>query len=171
MGYETRGLTVWQPWATLLAKPVRYTRTGRPVYAKIYETRSWYTDYRGPIAIHAAAKDPRECLREIRSYAALQEVHAALQAILFPEDPAPELGKSLWTETERMIAMLPRRAVICVGELTDCVRITEELRAKQKTRELALGDWTPGRYAWKISRRQAIQPVTVNGAQGLWRWR
>lgn len=171
MSYGIRALTVWQPWASLLIKPVRHTRTGRPVYAKMYETRTWATNYRGGIAIHAAAKDPRECLREIRSYAALREIHDALRAILFPGAPAPELAPDLLRETERMIAMLPRRAVIGVGELADCVLITEEFRAKQDPRELALGDWTLGNYAWKIKDRRAIQPVTVNGAQGLWRWR
>lgn len=38
-------LTLWQPWATLIAEEV-----------KRIETRSWATHYRGPIAIHAAKK-------------------------------------------------------------------------------------------------------------------
>lgn len=38
-------LTLWQPWATLIAEEV-----------KRIETRSWPTTYRGPIAIHAAKK-------------------------------------------------------------------------------------------------------------------
>lgn len=38
-------LTLWQPWATLIAQEI-----------KRVETRSWATDYRGPIAIHAAKK-------------------------------------------------------------------------------------------------------------------
>ncbi len=36
-------LTLWQPWATLMA-----------IEAKRIETRSWGTKYRGPLAIHAA---------------------------------------------------------------------------------------------------------------------
>ena len=35
-------ISLWEPWATLLA-------TGQ----KRIETRSWSTDYRGPVAIHA----------------------------------------------------------------------------------------------------------------------
>lgn len=38
-----KALTIWQPWASLLV-------SGQ----KKYETRSWATAYRGPIAIHAA---------------------------------------------------------------------------------------------------------------------
>ena len=40
-----RGLSVIQPWATLLATGV-----------KTWETRSWQTPYRGWIAIHASLK-------------------------------------------------------------------------------------------------------------------
>lgn len=40
-----RILTLWQPWATLIALGV-----------KIHETRSWSTKYRGPVAIHAAKR-------------------------------------------------------------------------------------------------------------------
>lgn len=41
-------LSLWQPWATLVALGV-----------KTIETRSWSTHYRGPLAIHAAARRPR----------------------------------------------------------------------------------------------------------------
>lgn len=36
-------LSLWQPWATLIA-----------IGAKQYETRHWSTNYRGPLLIHAA---------------------------------------------------------------------------------------------------------------------
>lgn len=38
-----KALSLWQPWATLIA-----------IGAKQYETRSWATAYRGPLVIHAA---------------------------------------------------------------------------------------------------------------------
>lgn len=41
-------LSLWQPWASLIALGV-----------KTIETRSWSTQYRGPLAIHAGAKKPR----------------------------------------------------------------------------------------------------------------
>jgi hypothetical protein len=40
-------LTLWQPWASLVALGV-----------KSIETRSWSTQYRGPLAIHASTKRP-----------------------------------------------------------------------------------------------------------------
>ncbi len=40
-----KAITLWQPWASLIA-----------IGAKKIETRSWATKYRGPLAIHAAIK-------------------------------------------------------------------------------------------------------------------
>lgn len=42
-----KGLSLWQPWATLVG-----------VGLKRVETRSWATSYRGPLAIHAAKRRP-----------------------------------------------------------------------------------------------------------------
>lgn len=46
-GGTHKALTLWQPWASLVALGV-----------KTIETRSWSTAYRGPLAIHAAARRP-----------------------------------------------------------------------------------------------------------------
>ena len=169
---EIRAITVWQPWASLLGAPVGYTRTGKPRFAKNYETRSWSTDYRGPIAIHAAAKPIRECIREITDYAALRAICEALIPIVYGSKTPPGMDwQAFAADLERSCAALPRRAVICVGELADVRLIDEELLAKVPAWERAVGDWTPGRYAWKIVKRRPCLPVTVNGAQGLWHWR
>ena len=42
---EVRALSLWQPWATLIADGL-----------KRYETRRWGTSYRGPLLIHAAKR-------------------------------------------------------------------------------------------------------------------
>ena len=44
-----RAISLWQPWATAIA-----------VGVKQIETRHWKTDYRGPIAIHAAKRWTRD---------------------------------------------------------------------------------------------------------------
>lgn len=46
-----KALTLWQPWASLVA-----------IGAKRIETRSWSTTYRGPLAIHAAKRTPPKAL-------------------------------------------------------------------------------------------------------------
>lgn len=43
-----KALTLWQPWASLIA-----------LGEKRYETRSWATSYRGLLAIHASAPKPQ----------------------------------------------------------------------------------------------------------------
>jgi len=52
-----KAITIHQPYASLIA-----------CGAKIYETRSWATKYRGKIAIHAGKSDP------IRTYKKLPPV-------------------------------------------------------------------------------------------------
>ncbi len=47
MSETIKALSLWQPWATLIA-----------VGLKKHETRSWSTPYRGPLAIHAAKRPP-----------------------------------------------------------------------------------------------------------------
>lgn len=46
-----KAISLWQPWASLIAAGV-----------KSIETRGWPTNYRGQIAIHAA-KRPRRSVR------------------------------------------------------------------------------------------------------------
>lgn len=55
MTLEIKGLTLTQPWATLV-----------DLGQKHYETRSWDTGYRGLVAIHAAKKFPADakCLSQ-----------------------------------------------------------------------------------------------------------
>lgn len=44
-GAAAKAITLWQPWATLVA-----------IGAKQFETRSWMTCHRGPLVIHAARR-------------------------------------------------------------------------------------------------------------------
>lgn len=48
-GKKMRGLSLWEPWATLMA-----------IGSKKVETRSWSTDYRGLVAICATKHFPKE---------------------------------------------------------------------------------------------------------------
>ncbi|MCI8441222.1 MAG: ASCH domain-containing protein [Provencibacterium sp.] len=64
-----KAITLWQPWASLLAEG-----------PKIYETRSWAVRYRGPVAIHAARLPLKAALRETSP-----EKRAAIERALFPK--------------------------------------------------------------------------------------
>lgn len=131
-----KALTIWQPYASLIA-----------VGAKKYETRSWRTDYRGLIAIHAALR-PMGWIIEHTDEAVLQ-----IAARIFG--------------TEAMMD-LPNGKIVAFGRLTDCLLMTPELIEGQTPQEIALGDWTSGRYAWRIEDVEAVEPIDIKGKQGLW---
>lgn len=164
---ERRALTIWQPLASLLFLP-----EGRGFW-KQYETRSWKTDYRGEIWIHASAKDVREVLRSVTRQSTLWYLGEGVLRILYPDGPPPGTD---WQTVVEMLrtsrdGILPRKALIGTARLADCLEITEELRAKQSPRELALGNWRPGSYAWVLKDRRLLPaPLTQNGQQGLWRF-
>ena len=166
-----KAITILQPWASLIA-----------IGAKQYETRSWQTKYRGPIAIHAAKKNP--C--KMSTAGTEQFVNTANKYLC--------LGwKMGWHWS-----MLPLGYVIATAELVNCwsivwhpgsnvdeskyVTIGAELDVSKKHKdfgrfimptvtEMIFGDWTPGRYAWELSNIRLLQePIPAKGAQGLWNW-
>ena len=159
-GRPVKAITIWQPWASLIA-----------IGAKQYETRSWETKYRGPIAIHAAKKDP--CKLPLLGMGA------------FEEATKEELEKAglAW-------CLLPTGKIIATAELVECWKITDNghtngspLAARieggrygGKTnivegKEIFFGDWTPGRYAWEFTNMCMLpEPIPAKGKQGLWNW-
>ncbi len=140
-----KAITIWQPWASLLA-------TG----AKQYETRSWATSYRGPIAIHAAKKDISDVLH------------------ILPRHLANKMKETIGTELKD----LPTGSVIATAELVNVWSIAYYPGTYLPVlgdyfvpeRERAFGDWTSGRFAWEFSNMKLIDPVPAKGKQGLWRW-
>ncbi|MGE4484585.1 MAG: ASCH domain-containing protein [Oscillospiraceae bacterium] len=161
-----KAITIWQPWASLLA-----------CGAKQYETRSWETKYRGPIAIHAAAKKPSS-LKE-----AVECILDKVREVLGVADPD----------------YLPRGAIIATADLVNCWRIVynpgtdidvakhipvgAELDVPKHhpdfhryivptEQEMLFGDWTPGRYAWELQNVVMLpEPIPAKGGQRLWNWK
>lgn len=64
-----KAITLWQPWASLLA--------GGP---KIYETHSWAAAYRSPVAIHAARLPVQAALQKTDA-----EKRRAMERALLPQ--------------------------------------------------------------------------------------
>jgi hypothetical protein len=117
--------------------------------AKQFETRSWPTPYRGPLVIHTAKRFDAEqqawCRKEI-----FREVLAAAGY----HHPAE----------------LPLGRAICICDLTDVVA-TADQRDQVSAQEQRFGDWSAGRFAWKLENvRVFVKPVPVQGMQGLWPW-
>jgi hypothetical protein len=103
-----KALSLWQPWASLIALGV-----------KTIETRGWATKYRGPLAIHAAQRLPRDF-----------DNVGAFRVTEYPdmEGPRPtrfELmgeGPDGWVREHAM----PFGAIAAVCTLVDCLPILEE---------------------------------------------
>lgn len=133
MTQPLRVLTLWQPWATLVA-----------CGAKRFETRSWATSYRGRVVIHAARTTigfvglGRDFLRD--------EVLEQLEQRGLELDALP-LGKCL-----------------AIATLEACRPTTE---VQLDVVEDALGDFTPGRFAWHMTGVTPLEPIPFRGGQGL----
>lgn len=129
-----KALTFTQPWASLVA-----------CGAKRIETRSWATDYRGPLAIHAAKTIP----------AWVDEWEAAMLPLLARYNVLP-------------IRALPLGCVVATCTLADVVPAAKAL---PDTVDRMLGDFTPGRFAWLLADVQPLPvPVPARGSLGLWEW-
>ena len=161
-----KALTIWQPWASLIAAG-----------EKIYETRSWTTKYRGPIAIHASIKDPAKLpiwTPELEKYTADNEKIGP--AIFLPTGCVIAIGElvNVWYIVHHPGLNIDKARRIDVGaesmstdkhapDFGDYFIPTEK--------EVALGDWTPGRYAWEIRNVKILEIAPdVKGRQGLWEW-
>lgn len=138
-----KALTIRQPWASLI-----------PAGAKGNETRSWRTNYRGPLAIHAG----------IAPYLPLLSI--------MPENWRKHVEKFFNLQFEQ----LPLGKIIAVADLVEVHKITpdyiDQLRndkgIQEVERELALGDYTIGRYAWQLENIRLLpEPIPYKGKQGL----
>src|SRR5262245_22363982 len=125
-----KALTVKQPYASLIIRG--YKRC---------ETRSWHTNYRGPLAIHAAL-DPDPHIHDLlATYAA----HLSRRGFASLEDfPNGLLLGTVALEACLVIAerRSPLTGVISQWEVSQCDR--------------AFGDWRPGRYAWRLANPQPL---------------
>lgn len=147
-----KALSLWQPWASLVAGG-----------AKLLETRSWQTLYRGPLAIHAAKRWDGEL------------------ADLCRTEPFARLLRRLATTPEA----LPRGCVVATCRLAAVYPIHTNYGAPYLTRnepgdppppavgaaERGLGLYHDGRYAWLLADvRPLSEPAPFRGAHMLFDW-
>lgn len=135
-------ISLWQPWATLMA-----------IGAKTIETRSWRTDHRGPLAIHAAKKWSGELHRIGISepfFAALRKEYGLLgAAILGPQ-------------------VMPFGAIVAVVDVTGCCSTAGLQNVSGDER--AFGDYQANRFGWitdPTKLRRLDKPVPWKGSQGF----
>lgn len=110
--------------------------------AKKFETRSWSTKYRGPLLIHASKK-----------YAAEYQL----------------LAKSEPFFTALLNADMATGKIIGVVDLVYCMKTIQALNCDLSKEERIFGDFSPGRFAWKLENPVAFDaPISARGSLGLW---
>ena len=162
-----KGLTLTQPWATLIA-----------IGAKRIETHSWQTSYRGLLAIHAGqGLGPVGGMKGLHRLCGREPFASVLAANGYSAHLMPAWG-------------LPRGCIVAVARLIDCVdadlmaapgfayRLAVDVPGRTgpietyqwqcTDQERASGDYTPGRYAWLLADVRPLRtPVPCRGALGL----
>lgn len=125
-----KAISLWQPWATLVV-----------LGQKQFETRSWSTEYRGALAVHAA-----------RTW------NDDLRALIGREPFASALGS---------IGGLPFGAIVCVVRLVDVIPITPDFSRTLSATEREFGLYTSGRFAWRFADVRPVRVVSCPGRQRL----
>jgi activating signal cointegrator 1 len=136
-------LSMIQPWASLF------------VLGEVqYETRTWRTNYRGPMAIHTSKKiDKVAC-----GYQIIQEM----------------LGKHGYTADNLPIGM-----IIGVCTLENCLRVVENNQTWAvleggrlvSGNDFLLGDYEVGGYVWEVKGMKTLDEyIPAKGQLGLWEY-
>lgn len=127
-----KALSITEPYATLIRNGV-----------KQIETRSWKTNYRGELFIHASStKIPKQYME----------------------------NKELM---ELVTGDLNFGHIICKVKLVDCIEMTNEFinKVKQNHNEYISGFYEVGRYAWILEDIEPINPIKAKGKLGLWNYK
>lgn len=139
-----KAITIKQPWATLIA-----------LGEKKFETRSWQTKHRGPIAIHASKSIDKDACDDVW-----------IKGVL------AERGITSYKE-------LPTGVVLAKAELTECHKVTlnfcDDVAVTTGPTidglEMKFGDYTEGRYAWEMANiKELSEPIQAKGQLSLWEW-
>lgn len=127
-------ISITEPYASLIKEQ-----------KKLIETRSWKTNYRGEIYIHASVKKINT------KYKRNQELLSLINN-----------------------QKLNFGYIICKCNLIDCVYMTEsyiEKLKKENYQEYICGDYQVGRYAWILDNIEPLdKPIKAKGQLGIWNY-
>lgn len=134
IGDKMKVLSLKEPYASLI-------KEGK----KKIETRSWKTNYRGIIYIHAS------------------------KTRISKEDRNNAILSSLIDYSN-----LNYGYIICKANLKDCILMDEDFvndMRKSNPTEYACGIYASGRYAWILSDIEVLkEPIPAKGSLGLWNY-
>jgi len=123
-------LSLTEPYATLIKEK-----------KKLVETRSWKTDYRGGLYIHASATAIPKNWKEDNEFMSLAD------------NTSLNFGN-----------------IICKCNLIDCIYMTKEYVEEMKKnnhQEYICGEYKEGRYAWIL---EDIEPIKAKGQLNIWQF-
>jgi hypothetical protein len=145
-----RGLTLHQPWASLMAWGV-----------KRIETRPWKVEYRGPMVIHAA--------KAFQPYA--QQVcmmNLDIRRVLLAKMHEAGICRDNRITLGRLHELLPLGKIVATTRLTD-IQTTTGLIVESIADEYAFGNYARNRWMWMCRDTRALaRPIDYTGMQGLW---
>ena len=124
-------LSIKEPFASLICYGI-----------KKIETRSWKTNYRGEIYIHAS----------LAKYKIDNDKKEKINLLLKNKD-------------------LNYGMIICKAKLIDCIYIDDDFvnKIKLNENEYLCGDYSIGRYAWVLSDIEVLdEKIPVKGHLGIW---
>jgi len=151
-------LSLLQPWASLLAGG-----------HKEVETRSFNTKYRGPLLIHASVKF-NSALHETALQSTFFDILHGEMGYKFYGMPG---GRNNCRDT------MPRGAIIGMVNLVETFqfgtdRSKEYIKSRTMDdciREVVFGDWTKGRWGWRVSDPVIFEtPIPAKGQLSIWNW-
>lgn len=127
-------LSLTEPWASLIKNK-----------KKRIETRSWKTNYRGELYIHASST-------KIPKYA---KENQELMQLVSVDD-------------------LQYGYILCKCQLVDCIYMTKEyveMMKKDHYQEYLCGEYKEGRYAWILEDITVLtEPILAKGHLGIWNY-
>lgn len=135
-------ISLHQPWASAIALGLKRN-----------ETRSWPTNYRGPLAIHAAKKQTANL---DLTFFELRHTFSRFRHT-FDDAKLPTFQS------------LPFGCIVATCDLIDCV--TSDLFGDLSTLEFHLGNYAPRRFVWKLDNIcRLVTPIPCKGRQGFFNW-
>lgn len=126
-------VSIIEPWASLIKEKVKYI-----------ETRSWKTNYRGKIYIHASLKKVPKKDERINNL------------ITLLKDKDFKYGH-----------------IIAEATLVDCIYMDEKFisKIKNNNQEYICGEYSIGRYAWVLEDiKELSKPIPAKGSLGIWNY-
>lgn len=135
-------ITLIQPWGSLIA-----------LGEKKIETRSWKTDYRGPLLIHAGMK-VNICSKK-GIFKNVLETHG------YTKETLPTgliIAKCNLVDCLEIV-----QAGVCYGTLSNGMEVSGN--------EYQFGDYQIGRYAWLLKNIELLKdPIPAKGQLRLWEY-